>query len=622
MNAITRWLDDRTGLISFTRKLVFERIPGGARWRYTWGSVVLFAFFVQLVTGFFLWTAYSPSTQTAWESVYYIQHEMTLGWLLRGIHHYTAQMFIVLVALHLLQMVIDGAYRAPREINFWLALLILQLGVFFSITGWLLPWDQRGYYGSLIPTNLMLLMPGVGPYIRELAIGGQEYGTHHTLTRFFAFHVGLLPWLMIAAFFVRGILNRRNGHHYTEHPSKQRPDGLWWPDQILRNSVVCLTVLAVVLFLVLRPMMQGHAPGAELGQPADPSQKFSAARPETPFLWLFQMLKYFPGSNEVYGAYVVPGAAMLVMILMPLLGRWKLGRGFNTAFILGVALAVGVLTTLALLEDAKNPEYQLAVERNRMGGERTVVLAKAAGGIPPGGALALVRDDPYTQGPLLFKQHCASCHRYGGGDGIVGRVESKETPTAADLKGFASREWIAGLMDPAKVASPHYFGGTKFKDGDMVGYVKEDVAEFKAQEKAQLLKVIAALSAEAQLKSQRAVDRNDSAIIEEGRKLIEENDTMTCVTCHKFNGQGKSKAPDLTGYGSRQWLIEFVGNPAHKKFYGARNDRMPAFAEKKLLSERETGLIVDWLRGDWYEAGDVAESVPAATRPTTQTVLR
>jgi len=173
--------------VSFCRALLYERIPGGARWRYAWGSVVLFAFVVQLITGFFLWTNYSPSTQTAYESVYYIQNEMAGGWLLRGLHHYTAQIFVVLVALHILQMIIDGAYRAPREINFWLALVILQLSVFLSVTGWLLPWDQRGFFGSKIPSNLIQLAPVVGPYLRTVLIGGSEYGTHHTLTRFFAF---------------------------------------------------------------------------------------------------------------------------------------------------------------------------------------------------------------------------------------------------------------------------------------------------------------------------------------------------------------------------------------------------------------------------------------------------
>ena len=135
------WIDTRTRYKAIVRTALYENIPGGSRWRYVWGSTLLFTFKIQLVTGFFLWMAYSPSSQTAWESVYYIQNEMTGGWLLRGIHHYASQVMIVLLALHLLQVIIDGAYRAPREFNFWIGLLLLQLVLALGLTGYLLPWD-------------------------------------------------------------------------------------------------------------------------------------------------------------------------------------------------------------------------------------------------------------------------------------------------------------------------------------------------------------------------------------------------------------------------------------------------------------------------------------------------
>ena len=117
MNRFLDWLDDRTGFRSLVYAALYEHIPGGPRWRYVWGSTLSFCFFVQVVTGFVLWAAYSPSAQTAWESVYYIQHHMTAGWLLRGVHHFTAEAMIVLLAIHFVQVVVDGAYRAPREIN-------------------------------------------------------------------------------------------------------------------------------------------------------------------------------------------------------------------------------------------------------------------------------------------------------------------------------------------------------------------------------------------------------------------------------------------------------------------------------------------------------------------------
>src|SRR5690242_14136794 len=111
MKSFLNWLDHRTGCRAILHDALFERVPGGARWRYVWGSTLAFAFFVQVVTGLFLWMTYSPSAQTAWESVYYLQHQMTGGWLLRGIHHFMSQAMVVLLAIHLLQVVIDGAYK-------------------------------------------------------------------------------------------------------------------------------------------------------------------------------------------------------------------------------------------------------------------------------------------------------------------------------------------------------------------------------------------------------------------------------------------------------------------------------------------------------------------------------
>ena len=196
MKPLIDWLDNRTGICDFIREALYERVPGGPRWRYVWGSTLVFTFAVQMITGMFLWMAYSPSTRTAWESVYYIQNEMTGGWLLRGIHHFAAQAMVVLLVIHLLQVVIDGAYRAPREINFWLGLVLLQLVLGLALTGYLLPWDQKGYWATRVATAIMGITPVIGNDLQILVVGGSDYD-HHTLTRFFAMHAGVLPGLLI-----------------------------------------------------------------------------------------------------------------------------------------------------------------------------------------------------------------------------------------------------------------------------------------------------------------------------------------------------------------------------------------------------------------------------------------
>jgi quinol-cytochrome oxidoreductase complex cytochrome b subunit/mono/diheme cytochrome c family protein len=846
--SILTWLDDRTGYKGFVNAALYEHVPGGARWRYVWGSTLVFAFAVQMITGLFLWMHYSPSAQTAWESVYYIQHEMTGGWLLRGIHHYTAQVMVILLALHMLQVIIDGAYRAPREVNFWLGLLLLNVVLALSLTGYLLPWDQKGYWSTKVATSVMNVVPVAGPYLQRLVVGGPTYG-HHTLTRFFALHAGLLPFLMIVLTAAHVYVFRRHGLRYKE--PRLRNDSYFWPDQVLRDAVACLAVLAVVLLLCLRFGLAGGGfhdagkLGAELSAPADPTEPYGAARPEWYFLFLFQFLKLpqFAGEHEVVGAVFIPGGTMLLLFLMPVIGRWKAGHWFNVFVTVLLFTGAALLTTMALVEDTGRPHlavpllgrlglgfsiawlglmllgvllllptigrerefrhniyvlgglvaavvvavlviaagggvkkpsaaeaqfeaglqtavpapatvvvpgadadlsraerihrallygllggvallitvvllksptrtgarlragravtaaadaeardaatafdnasafgnggdgvggvapadhtswlrrwelhhrarlalllvvlggtvlllavsvvggsdkedkrqaYRAAVASARRDAERVVAIAGGPTGIPPQGAVWLLRNDPATQGPRLFARNCASCHRVRGHDGTGAPVGDPQS--APDLYGFASRQWIAGLLDPAQVDSERYFGPKmKAHAGKMVQFVKEDVAEATEDaEKKDLQHITLALSAEAALPAQREADRADATQVATGREAMAAS-VFECTKCHAFRDEkpslgGANRGPDLTGYGSRQWLIDFIRNPAHPRFYpGAKNDRMPAYGEQKMLDDHAIGMIADWLRGDVDGAIPTGEVAPAAAATT------
>ena len=590
MKKLLDWLDHRTGYRKITHEALYENVPGGSRWRYVWGSTLTFALTVQFITGIFLWMAYSPSSQTAWESVYYIQHEMNGGWLLRGIHHYTAQCMTLLLALHLMQVLIDGAYKAPRELNFWTGLILLQLVLALSLTGYLLPWDQKGYWATKVATNIVSIVPFIGPDLQKVVIGGSDYG-HHTLTRFFALHAGVLPGAIVALIVGHIYFFRRHG--ITAKQPYRKPDAAFWPDQVLKDAVACLAVLLTVLILCFKT----H--GAELSAPADPASQFSAARPEWYFLFLFQFLKYFPGTSEIWGAIIIPGLAMGVLFAMPYFGQWKLGHRFNLGFIAAVGLGAGLLTWQAMDQDKKNPDHQKALVEAEHHAHRAVELASAPAGIPVSGAVTLLRTDPLLQGAKLFAKNCASCHRYGGHDGTG--ATPKDPQTASDLKGFASREWIAGLLDPARVSGTNYFGGTKFKDGKMARFVKKDVPGYDDKQKEQLKAVIALISAEAALSPQSAADKRDAALIKQGGEAFKNG--LGCTDCHRFhNADDDATGPDLTGYGSRDWLVRFISNPAHPSFYGKRNDRMPQFGESQKLDAITIGILADWLRGDWYVA--------------------
>jgi ubiquinol-cytochrome c reductase cytochrome b subunit len=599
MKRLFGWLDQRTGWKSLSREALFENIPGGSRWRYVWGSTLTFALMVQVVTGLFLWMAYSPSSQTAWESVYYIQYQMSGGWLLRGIHHFTAQLMTVLLVIHLMQVVIDGAYKAPREMNFLFGVALLVLVLCLSLTGYLLPWDQKGFWATKVSTNILGITPWIGSALQRLVIGGADYG-HHTLTRFFALHAGILPGAVILLVIAHIYLFRRHG--ITPKQPIRRPDEKFWPDQLLKDAVACLVVLGTVLFLIILPRLResGVPMGAELAAPADPTEPFSAARPEWYFLFLFQFLKYFPGTTEIWGAIVIPSVILLLVCAMPFIGNWRLGHRFNLGVLFTLLCGASLLTYLAKNQDRNDASYQVAVRE----AERTAarVKALAAGGIPREGALVLLENDALTQGPKLFSRNCASCHRYGGHDGL-GFVSSEEQ-TATDLKGFASREWLTKFLTAEYITSSNCFGGTRFKDGKMARFVTQRVSKFSPEEKADLSKVVAAISAEAHLPAQSKEDASDVAVIEAGRKLFRA-EAMRCANCHQFQIPDEdATAPDLTGYGSKGWLTAFVQNPAHERFYGKKNDRMPAFGENDRLAPKQLELIVDWLRGDWARPGE------------------
>ncbi|MGV3608731.1 MAG: cytochrome b N-terminal domain-containing protein [Planctomycetaceae bacterium] len=686
MQALVDWVEKRTGAKQLLHEALYENIPSGARWRYITGSMLVFAFVTQAITGIFLWMAYSPSSQTAYESVYFIQYEMTGGWLLRGIHHFMAQAMVVVMGLHLLQVIVDGAYKAPREVNYWLGLVLMQLVMGLGLTGYLLPWDQKGYWATNVATNLMTLVPFVGKEIQMVAVGGSDYG-NHTLTRFFAMHAGVLPALLIGFLALHIAAFRKHG--ITAKITPGRADQYFWPHQVLMDAVGCLVLLGIVFLCAIHfdvgGLVAGNLPaehrGAELGAPADPSLQYSAARPEWYYLFLFQLLKYFHGTQEVIGALVLPGVAMTILALMPFIGRSNIGHKFNVAFILLLLAGAGVLTVLALNEDAGNQEFQVAKEEAEVNAKRTIELINRrqtnADGtvsepllIQREGAVYLLRNDPLTNGPKLFAQHCSSCHSYvdrsvkegEGGHGQIrlaltqpvkasadgksvekdaagNAIYDAEVAGAPNLFGFGSREWIKGLLDPKRIsaleygkpASPKddnpdswqrevladYFGATKHREGEMAGWVKEHEELLKDTEKSDdaVDAIAAALSAQAQLRSQKDADAKDQELIQKGLTLIEQN----CMDCHRMGGNGElGSAPDLTQYASYSWTLAFLTDPTHERFYRSENDRMPSFAQdlsqptKHTVSIRELSLIVNWLRGEYYLASDKAPVLPTS----------
>jgi ubiquinol-cytochrome c reductase cytochrome b subunit len=615
MNAILSWLDDRTGLVSACQKSCDRSMPGGSGVRYVLPSALAFTFVVEAITGVLLWMFYSAGAQSSWESVYWIQEKVLGGWLLRGIHFYAGNLMVVLALLWLLELVVGRFYRAPGEFVFWVALAIFGCLLGLLLTGDLLRWDQEGVTSTEVRTRFLLLLPVVGSNLFKLAVGGNAFG-HLTATRFLALHAGVLGAILAALLAWNCRLLGRHGLVCSCCKAESSTGKPYWPNQSVLNTTGWLLVMVAVGLLIARTGWHGHHAGqpagqylgAPLGAPAAPGSAYSAARPEWAFWALYEFAHMFPGEWAVVPIFIVPSILALFAFLMPFIGRHWLGHVFNLLVVAGL-LAVAVLLSRNLLRaDRHDPGFQAALAEGEQEAARVKQLVRAGGGVPITGARTLLAEDPKTQGPKLFAQYCASCHSLTDekGQGI-----QAEKPTAPNLYRYASREWIAGLLDPKRIVGPERFGNTAFKNAEMVGFVKDNFAEMEADDKKKLEKTVIALSAEAGLPYQQQADAPAAATIKEGRELMLKD--YRCVDCHKFYDTGTTGkgCPELTGYGSRAWIVGIISNPAHPHYYAKKNDRMPVYAEfptepaKNQLSPKSIEILADFLRHDWYEpAGD------------------
>jgi ubiquinol-cytochrome c reductase cytochrome b subunit len=300
--------------------------------------------------------------------------------------------------------------------------------------------------------------------------------------------------------------------------------------------------------------------GAHLDAPADPGTATYPARPEWYFLFLFQLLKYFEGPQEIIGTVVVPMGAGLLLVVLPLLGYGRLRRfGHVVGILVVVTLLVGAgtLTVLAMVADRNNEAFQEQQQNAEEAAARAVQLADA--GIPEEGAIQLLRRDPKSQGRELFRQNCATCHTYGDDFPV-------DKPTASDLKDFGGEEWIAAFLKDT--AAPRFYGRTKFKNGKMVKEAKK-FQDSKDPAMASDLNAIAHWLGS----HPRGKAKPEHAKAYEAYKSL-------CSTCHKYEGSPKKKTsgPDFTGYGDADWLRAMIMSPADDARYGQDNV-MPAFRD-------------------------------------------
>jgi menaquinol-cytochrome c reductase cytochrome b subunit len=194
---VVDWIDERTSLSGGLRWVLFRKVPKGTNWFYTLGSATLFAFLSQAVTGVFLAMFYDPSPTQAYESIRYITNDAFLGEFVRGMHKWGSSVMVILVFLHMGRTFFWGAYKYPRELNWVIGVVLLILTMLMSFTGYLLPFDQRSYWATIVGVNINGTGPLIGPYLSDFLRAGPEFGAT-TLSRFYSIHMLLVPGLIAA----------------------------------------------------------------------------------------------------------------------------------------------------------------------------------------------------------------------------------------------------------------------------------------------------------------------------------------------------------------------------------------------------------------------------------------
>src|SRR5215467_4082833 len=493
LRAISDWADHRTGIETAIRNFLYEEIPASSGWHQVFGSVAVFLFMLQAFTGILLAFNYAPTPGDAYNSLRYIITELTGGQLIHGLHHWGASMMIAVVVLHMAQVFLWGAYKRPREATWMAGVALLLLTLAYGLTGYLLPWDNRAYWGTVVTTQIASQAPFLGPYLSRL-LGGEGSIGVVTFARFFGLHVLLLPPATALLMGVHIYLVRKHGVA-PALGDEARPAKKFYPEQVMKDTVAIFIAFAILFVMAV-------AVRVPLEQLADPTDTAYIPRPEWYFLFLFQTLKQFNGPLEVVGAVVLPGLAVLTLLLAPFLDRGQVlrvtKRTTAIAIVLFGAIGWAGLTTAAVVTTPKEA--------------RTVEVDYSA----PTDWMQLTPEE--TTAVAYFRQaDCDSCHGINGKGGSSASDFAK-VPVRKDAAWVASHVQRSSKLNAAQVGIVAGFVG-KLNERSISAL--ENAPEFAAQ----------------------------------GAVIYQANH---CSTCHTVNGVGMKVGPVLNGLAKRQsrsWVI-------------------------------------------------------------------
>lgn len=353
------WMEHRLGLAKPIVEAAEHPIPASsASWWYVFGSAAMVLLVLQVVTGILLSLVYVPSASQAWNSLQFLNHNITLGWFLRAVHGWGSNFMIAIVLIHMTQVFLFGAYKFPRELTWIVGVLLLLLTLGMAFTGQVLRFDQDAYWGLGIGASITSRVPGVGGLLVHALLGGPIIGGA-TLSRFFALHVFVIPGILLASAGVHvwmvlrlginewpmpGRLVRKSTYERQYHELVQRDGMPFVPDAVWKDAVFAAAILLAVITCAFF-----FGPFGPSGQP-DPTIIQTAPKPDFAFLFIYAVLAFLPPSLETPFLLIVPVIVIGALLLLPLVAgegekHWS-RRPIAVLMVALIAVTLGVFTRL------------------------------------------------------------------------------------------------------------------------------------------------------------------------------------------------------------------------------------------------------------------------------------
>jgi ubiquinol-cytochrome c reductase cytochrome b subunit len=497
LNAVVDWLDERTGFASGCRRFFREEIPTSTGWAQVFGSVALFLFLLQALTGLLLALNYAATPGDAYHSLNYIMHQVVAGRMIRGLHHWGASLMVIVVFLHMAQVFIYAAYRKPREATWIAGVLLLFLTLAFGLTGYLLPWDNRAYWGTVVTTRIMGSVPFAGPILLRLAGASDGVGVL-TFARFYALHTILLPAATLSLIAIHVWLVRRHGVT-PKHPDEPR-DQTFYPRQAFRD-LVAVSVVFGILFVT------AALADVPLERLADPTDTSYTPRPEWYFLYLFQMLRMLSGPLEILGSAGLPALAVAALFAIPFIRRRRDVFRYQQRNAAVVVLIVFVLwggLTAAAIRTAPRPKRPASVTASEL-------------------RWAQISPEEIAGIGYFYSARCGSCHNLVDGEPKLG-------PNLMSAGRRHPKEWLAQhyASSSSRLTATHHFSIPELNSLSLfIGNLNPESSATLQEMSPQFIKGAQTYVASA------------------------------CGSCHKVNGIGGGIGPPLNGLAerrSKEWV--------------------------------------------------------------------